>query len=55
MHIHIDEVERVFYVACGPVGANELRKYRFPAEDLPPLPTTYTVTKMTMALKLVDV
>ena len=53
-YIHIDEAEGLLYVGGGPVGANELRKYRFTAGDLPPLPITRSVTKMTMTLKLTD-
>ena len=54
-YIHIDEAERLLYVACGPEDAQELRKYRFTAGDLPPLPTTRSVTKMTMSLTLAAV
>ena len=54
-YIHIDEAEGLLYVACGPEGAQELRKYRFTAGDLPPLPITLSVTKMTMTLNLIAV
>ena len=53
--IHIDEAEGLLYVACGPVGAFELHKYRFTAGDLPLLPMTRSVTKMTMTLNLAAV
>ena len=54
-HIHIDEAEGHLYVACGPVEASELRKYRFTAGELPLLPITRPVTKMTMTPNLAHV
>ena len=55
--IHIDEAEGLLYVGGQTVDASdrELRKYRFTAGDLPPLPTTRSVTKMTMTLNLTAV
>ena len=55
VNIHIDEAEGLLYVGCGPKGARELRRYRFTAGDLPLLPITPFVTKMTMTLNLPDV
>ena len=54
-YIHIDEAAGLLYVDCGPVGAVELRNYRFTADYLPPLPVTQSVTKMTMTLNLAAV
>ena len=55
LYIHIDEAEGLLYVDCGSVGADEIRTYRFTAGDLPLLPITRSVTKMTMTLNLPDV
>ena len=54
-YIYIDEAEGLLYVACEPEDAVELRKYRFTVGDLPLLPITRSVTKMTMTLNLADV
>ena len=55
-YIHIDEAEGLLYLACdSPRGASELRKYRFTAGELPPLPITRPVTKMTRTPNLTDV
>ena len=54
-YIHTDEAEGLLYVACGPEDARELRKYRFTAGDLPPLPITRSVTKTTMTVNLAAV
>ena len=49
-HIHSDDAEGLLYIGGGPVGAVELRKYRFTAGVLPLLPITHSVTRMTMTL-----
>ena len=55
-YIHIDEAEGLLYVGCKTArDAHELHKYRFTADDLPPLPITRSVTKMTMTLTLAAV
>lgn len=53
-HIHIDESEKLMYVACGSSGENELRTYSFKPGDLQ-LPVTHNITKLTMNVKLIDV
>ena len=47
-YIHIDEEEGLLYVACGLVGARKLCKYKLTAGEVPLLPITCFVTKMTM-------
>ena len=54
-YIHIDEAKGLLYVGCGETDARELRKYRFTAGDLPLVPITHSVTKMTMTLNLAAV
>ena len=51
-YTYTDQADGLLYVGCGRRGAQELRKYRFTAGDLPPLPTARSVTKMTMTLNL---
>ena len=52
-YIHIDEAEGLLYVVCGPKDARELLKYKFTAGELPLLPITRSVTRMTYTIIII--